>query len=132
MIKLIYGAKGSGKTKQIIDAANNDIGLTKGSVVFMGDIKYMPQINTQVRFFNALEYKINNKDQLIGFVKGVLAGNFDITEFYIDGISRITGVQPEEMQDVFETFDYLSMQDDVDFTVTVSTDTLPEYLKKYI
>lgn len=132
MITLIYGPKGSGKTKKILDAANDTVGKTKGSVVFMGDSKYAIQLNTQVRFFNAKEYRLGGTEQTIGFVKGVLAGNFDITEFFIDGAHRITGATAEELKPFFDELEYLSMQDDVDFTVSLSTGTLPAYLQKYV
>ena len=37
MIHLIYGAKGSGKTKRIIDMANASIDTTTGDIVFITD-----------------------------------------------------------------------------------------------
>ena len=36
------------------------------------------------------EYGVVGADMLYGFVAGVLAGNYDITELFLDGILRIT------------------------------------------
>ena len=37
MINIIYGVKGSGKTKRIIDTANDRARTTKGSVIYVTD-----------------------------------------------------------------------------------------------
>ena len=37
MIKIIYGAKGSGKTKNIIDTANAAVADAKGHLIFITD-----------------------------------------------------------------------------------------------
>ena len=39
MIKVIYGAKGTGKTKMMIDAANATVPEAKGHMIFITDSK---------------------------------------------------------------------------------------------
>ena len=39
MIKIIYGAKGTGKTKMMIDAANEAVKVAKGHLIFITDSK---------------------------------------------------------------------------------------------
>ena len=42
MVKIVYGAKGSGKTKRIIDMANESIESAAGNIVFITDTnRYM-------------------------------------------------------------------------------------------
>ena len=132
MITLIYGPKGSGKTKKIIDSANLATEQTKGNVVFIGDSKYSAQLNNKIRFFNCVEYHVSGKPMTVGFIKGILAGNYDITEFYIDGLHRITGFSAIDLRDVFDEIEYLSTQENVNFTIALSTDVLPQYLNRYI
>ena len=132
MITLIYGPKGSGKTKKIIDSANLATEQTKGNVVFIGDSKYSAQLNNKIRFFNCVEYHVSGKPMTVGFIKGILAGNYDITEFFIDGLHRITGFSAIDLRDVFDEIEYLSTQENVNFTIALSTDVLPQYLNKYI
>ena len=101
-------------------------------VVFIGDSKYSAQLNNKIRFFNCVEYHVSGKPMTVGFIKGILAGNYDITEFYIDGLHRITGFSAIDLRDVFDEIEYLSTQENVNFTIALSTDVLPQYLNKYI
>lgn len=90
MIKLIVGAKGSGKTKTMIDMINNATKTTSGNIVVIEkSMKLTTEINHAARLLDADEYDINGADMLYGFVAGVLAGNYDITELFIDGILKI-------------------------------------------
>lgn len=89
MIKLIVGAKGSGKTKTMIDMINNATKTTSGNIVVIEkSMKLTTEINHAARLLDADEYDINGADMLYGFVAGVLAGNYDITELFIDGILK--------------------------------------------
>ena len=54
MIQLVFGEKGSGKTKKILEIANQAAEQAKGSVVFIDeDDRYMYDLNLSVRFINA-------------------------------------------------------------------------------
>ena len=68
----------------------------------------------------------------MAFIKGMLAANSDNTSFYIDGISRFIGKKPEELEQVMTELDEISTKYDVDLTLTISTDTLPKFMMKYV
>ena len=86
MIKIIYGSKGTGKTKRIIDAANSSISKELGDIVFITDTsRYIREIKYQIRFTNTKECKIASEDGLLGFIQGMLEANYDIRLFFIDG-----------------------------------------------
>lgn len=54
MIQIIFGKRGSGKTKRIIDMANASVGEQKGSVLFIDDdSRYMYDLKHQIRFIDA-------------------------------------------------------------------------------
>lgn len=90
MVKIVYGAKGSGKTKRIIDMANESIESAAGNIVFITDTnRYMFDVKYQIRALNVTEHKIFDEEALIGFIKGLIAGNHDISLIYIDGAHRI-------------------------------------------
>lgn len=129
MISVIYGAKGSGKTKRIIDATNAAGEKSDGKVIFIADNGQSLGIHAGVRFINLNEYNIKNEDQFLGFLKGMLATDFDIQHVFIDGLSRLLGKQPEDLKNVFDAF--AAESDKVDFVVTVSAETLPKFLKPY-
>ena len=74
MIKIIYGSKGEGKTKKLIEAANGNAGGAKGLSVFITDTKrYMYDLAREVRFIDVKDWAIAGEDALCGFVKGIAA-----------------------------------------------------------
>lgn len=85
MVELIYGAKGTGKTQRIIEKANARVGEAKGNVVFITPIdKYSLDISNSIRFVVTAEYGIEKACALKSFIKGMIAGNSDICDFFID------------------------------------------------
>ncbi len=139
MIQLITGAKGSGKTKRIIDMANDNVDVAKGDIVFVTDTdRYMYSIRYQVRVINTAVLKYDGEqnvreDALIGFIKGILAGNHDIESFYIDGAHRMLGRTVQEMEDFFTDIYKVAKETETTFYLTVSEneENFPEFLKKY-
>lgn len=135
MIKIIYGPKGTGKTKQLIKAANADAQDAKGLSVFITDNKRcMYDLARAVRFIDVQDYVIAGEDALCGFVKGVAACNSDHEFIYIDGISRITGKPIGELAEIFYMLDKVSSENDIIITVTCSCEEaeLPDFVKKYL
>lgn len=69
MIKIICGAKGSGKTKKIIEAANEAVVGAKGHLIFITDTKrYMYDLKREVRFIDVTDYNVAGEEALCGFV----------------------------------------------------------------
>ena len=106
MIKVIYGAKGTGKTKMMIDAANAAVKDAKGHLIFITDSKRgMYDLEREVRFIDTSEYDIAGEAALCGFIKGVIAGNNDNEYVYIDGVVRIAGKPVQELAAFFYMLD---------------------------
>lgn len=136
MIKIIYGAKGTGKTKRIIDLANENVSIQKGDVVFLAATsRYRMEIKSKIRFIDVKDIGINTKDGLIGFIKGIVNGNYDIETIYIDGAYKmmLTTIGSDDMAEFFMAIDNLASQG-VKFVITISCDrdNLPEFIAKYI
>ena len=90
MIKLIVGTKGSGKTKAMIDMINDSVKTSKGNVVVVEKgMKLTYEVPNAARLIDLDEYKIAGGEMLYGFVAGLLASNYDITDLYIDGILKV-------------------------------------------
>jgi hypothetical protein len=133
MINIIVGSKGTGKTKMILDAANNAVEVSKGDCVFLTtSARYGVELKPQLKVIDATEENICNKDAAIGFIKGMLASNYDIEYFFIDGFYKILGA-PVNSKESEEFFAALEKYTDVKFTVTVSCDKadLPAFIAKY-
>ena len=135
MIKVIYGAKGTGKTKQMIDAANAAVAKAKGHLIYITDSKrYMYDLEREVRFIDTSEYDIAGEAALCGFVKGVIAGNHDNEYVFIDGVVRIAGKPVQEMAAFFYMLDKVSKTNNLVITVCVSAakEELPDFVSKYL
>ncbi len=135
MIKVIYGAKGTGKTKMMIDAANEAVKEAKGHLIFLTDSKRgMYDLEREVRFIDTSEYDIAGESALCGFVKGVIAGNHDNEYIFIDGVVRIAGKPVQELAGFFYMLDKVAKNDDLVVTVSVSAtkEELPDFVAKYL
>lgn len=135
MIKIITGAKGAGKTKLLIDAANKDAATAKGVSAFITDTKrYMYDLAREVRFIDVTDYNIAGEDALCGFIKGVAAGNHDYEYIYIDGIARIAGKELKDMAGIFYMLDKLAADNNIVMTITCScpVEELPDFIAKYV
>lgn len=135
MIKIIYGPKGTGKTKQLIDVANSNAQDAKGLSVFITDNKRcMYDLHRSVRFIDAADYQVAGEEALCGFVKGVAACNSDHEYIYVDGVARITGKPISELAGIFYMLDKVAGENDITIYITCSCEEseLPEFVKKYL
>ena len=135
MIKVIYGAKGTGKTKLMIDAANAAVEEAKGHLIFITDSKRgMYDLEREVRFIDTSEYDIAGEAALCGFIKGVIAGNNDNEYVYIDGVVRIAGKPIAELATFFFMLEKVAAQNNITVVVTVTAtkEELPDFVAKYV
>ena len=134
MIQVIHGLKGSGKTKRIIDLANESIKDQKGDVVFVDDDnRYMFDLRHEVRFVNAGEYGMVGPEMFFGFLCGMLAQNFDVTTVFIDAFLKLVHVKPDETEWFFSKLEALGDSRNILFVLSVSCDDedAPEYIRKH-
>ena len=69
---------------------------------------------------------------LVGFIAGILAGNYDIVEVYLDGVLKLGNHDLDGLGKLLDELNVLA-GDGVKVVVTVSADmdVLPESVKKY-
>lgn len=134
MINLIIGGKGSGKTKKMITAINESAKTTPGNIVCIEkSMKLTYDLDHAARLIDVDEYKVMGYDALYGFVAGILAGNYDIVEIFIDGILKLGEHDIDGLGALLDKFAALTGEG-VKLTITVSADEaqLPESVKKYL
>ena len=134
-MKIFYGPKGSGKTKAIIDCANNVLADAKGHVIFVTDTKrYTHDIDLKIRLLDVSDFDVKCEDGFRGFIKGLVAANGDNEYIYIDGISRITGKALAELSNIFAAMEKLEKDYGVKFVLTCSAakEDLPDFVIKYV
>ena len=123
MIKVIMGLKGSGKTKQMIDSINEAVSTVRGDVVCIEYGKKLTyDVNYRVRLVDSKEYGINNLDMLKGFLSGLHAGNFDITNVYIDNLYKTIGADRAEGEAFVAWCADFAKANNMEITITISDD----------
>lgn len=135
MISLIYGSKGSGKTKQLIERANNSLDKAKGEIVYITENnQYTREIKNAIRYVDCSSVGIKNQGEFVAFINGMLAANHDIEHIFVDALKRITRSQLVDMKDMFDSFRAISNETGCDFTFTISADLqdIPDFIAKYI
>lgn len=134
MIQIIHGKKGSGKTKRILDMANNAIKEHKGDVIFVDDDnRYMFDLRHEVRFVNAGEYGSDSPEMFFGFLCGMLAQNFDISVIFVDAFMKLVKTEAENTENFFQRLEAMSEKHNVNFVFSVNVDdaVASEFMKKY-
>ncbi len=134
MIKLITGKKGSGKTKVLIDMINDSVKTTNGDLVCIekGD-SLRRSISYKVRWCDSDYFNVNSFDSFYGFIAGMLAGNYDIKEIFIDGIFKIAGNDADELGVLLDKLAKLTNDEtSIVFTISADKSELPESVAKFI
>ena len=135
MIQVIMGLKGSGKTKKLIDSINAAVAGAQGDVVCIEYGKKLTyDVNYRVRLVDSKEYGISNLDMLKGFLSGLHAGNFDITNVYIDNLYKTIGADRANGEAFILWAAAFAEANNMNITVTVSDDPAgaSEEVKKYL
>ena len=135
MIKAIIGTKGTGKTKVLIDNVNAAAKVAEGNVVFISNntSQNMYDITSKVRMADTSDFEIASWNEFFGFICGIISGNFDITNVFVDGTLKIGG-DLDGFDAFLEKIDALGKKYDINFELSVSVDkdAAPEYIKKYV
>ena len=100
MITLIIGNKGSGKTKRLIQLANEAVEKSNGNVVVIEKgAKLTYDVSHKARLIDIEQYNVSGFDAFYGFLSGICAGNYDVTDIFVDSTLKITGRDFEALAD---------------------------------
>ena len=135
MVQLIVGKKGKGKTKQLLDKVNSEVKDISGSIVYLDkSTKHMYELNNKVSLIDVSRYMIENADEFLGFVCGIISQDHDLEQMYFDSFLKIAVLEGKDISAVIEKLDKMSDFFQVDFILSVSMDEseLPEAVKDKI
>lgn len=135
MIHVIMGLKGSGKTKKLIDAIHGAVAEARGDVVCIEyGRKLTYDVTYKVRLVDSQEYGIKGTDMLKGFLSGLHAGNFDITDVFIDNLYKTIGTDLAAAEDFVAWCAKFAADNSMEITMTISEDpaNVSEAMKQYI
>ncbi len=132
MIKLIIGEKGKGKTKILLEKANTEIKSVEGNVVYLDKNKqHMYELNNKVRLIDVTGFLLDNTDQFLGFLSGIISQDSDLEQVYLDSFLTIANTDAASIQAALDKINDLSKTFNIDFFISasVTADQVPEYYK---
>ena len=122
MVNLLTGQKGSGKTQQMIEAANLKAKECDGNVVFIKNSHSDTySVSFDIRAICMADYpSIRNIDDYTGFLYGMISANSDIQVIFIDAILKQTDIELENIPRFIDRLDNISKRHNVEFFVSIS------------
>lgn len=131
MVTLIIGKKGTGKTKKLISLANEAFATSSGNVVVIEKgAKLTYDVTHKARLIDTDQYGIEGYQMLFGFISGICAGNYDVTDVLVDSTFKICGKDFTALSDLLTKLNALAGTSDTKITLLISADEseLPEGL----
>jgi len=135
MIHVIMGLKGSGKTKKLIDAIHAAVAEAHGDVVCIEYGKKLTyDVTYKVRLVDSKEYGIKSPEMLKGFLSGLHAGNFDITNVFIDNLYKTIGDDKAAGEEFVIWCAKFAAENNMEITISITEDPAEasDVMKQYI
>ena len=123
MVTLIIGKKGTGKTKKLINLANEAVEASNGNVVVIEKgSKLTYDVTHKARLIDTEQYSITGYEAFFGFLSGLCAGNYDVTDVLVDSTFKIGGQDYAAFSAFIEKINVLAAKTETKFTFLVSAD----------
>ncbi len=124
MVKLLVGHKGTGKTKMMIEMANDEVEKSNGSVIFINkNSRLMYDLKYRIRVVCMEDYEhITNSDEYIGFIYGIISSDHDIETIYIDSILKHADFSLGDLPEFLQRLTNISKNYGMDFVVSLSAE----------
>ncbi len=123
MIQLIVGNKGKGKTKYLLEKVNTEVLTANGNIVYLDkSTKHMFELNNKVRLIDVNDFLIDNCDQFIGFVLGIISQDHDLEQVYFDSFLDIAKLNEADLEEALNKFEKISEKYNINFVMSISVD----------
>lgn len=134
MIKVLFGVRGEGMSRELCDMANERIREAKGSIVFIDkDDKHMYDLDSGIRLIDASEYHIEGPKMFSGFISGIGAQDHDLEAIYVCSFVKLVRHSVDSLEGLFGFFEDFSERTGADFIIEMNTDeACPDYMRKYL
>lgn len=135
MIQVIYGTRGSGNSKKILECANSYAKDASGTIVFIdNDKSLMLDLDRNIRYIDATEYEITGPKFLTGFLFGIAAQDFDLQYIFVDSFVALVKHSLFMLEDMFVKLENFTDSRNITLVISISSEEsdLPAFIKKYI
>jgi hypothetical protein len=88
----------------------------------------------KIRFVNIADYPVTKPSELIGFICGIIAQDYDVEGIFIDGLTYILKNKPDELEGFFKDLEFISDKFKANFHISINSAgmAMPEFIKKYV
>ena len=124
MVYLVTGPRGSGKTQQMIDLANEKVKTSNGNVVFIKKShKDTYTVDFNIRVIRMADYPdVLTLEEFVGFLYGMAAGNHDSEAVFIDSVLKQANITLESLAAFLHKLNKISTENNIDFYLSISAD----------
>ena len=124
MVYLVTGPRGSGKTQQMIDLANEKVKTSNGNVVFIKKShKDTYTVDFNIRVIRMADYPdVLTLEEFVGFLYGMAAGNHDIEAVFIDSVLKQANITLESLAAFLHKLNKISTENNIDFYLSICAD----------
>ena len=136
MIKVIVGSKGSGKTARLVDDLNAEAMSDATNVVCIERGRRLDRlVKYQIRLVDISDYPVSGFPELLAFIAGISAKDYDLTHVYIDSIFKIANdtsmINLEKFLAELEAFSETNSFS-VMIILSAEPEALPESVRRFI
>lgn len=134
MIHVFCNKRGSGKTKALINLANEKVLDSKGHVVYIDDDKRpLLELDRRIRFINTSDFDLNREESFYGFLCGIISEDYDVDTIFIDGLLNIVDMDIKDAAHLFYSLEKLTNSSNINFYININgEEEVPEFMKKYV
>lgn len=123
MVELIVGRKGKGKTKVLLDRVNSAVKEVNGSIVYLDkNTKHMFELSNRVRLIDCSVYPINNADEFVGFICGIISQDHDLEQIYLDSFLTTAKIKDHDVLNTLRQLDAIGEKFEVKFIISMGLD----------
>ena len=123
MIQLIAGRQGAGKTKSLIDMANNLVKTNDGHIVYVdADQSQIFRLDYAIRLIQVAEYPLETSSEFFVFVCGILSQDYDINTVFIDGLLKNAKIDIAQIETLLDKVNDVAEKYSIHFIISMCCD----------
>ena len=123
MVQLIIGNKGRGKTRYLLEKVNSEVKDILGNICYLDkSSKHMFELNNRVRLINVSDFAIENTDEFIGFICGIISQDHDLEQMYFDSFLKIAHLEGQDITAAIKRIQKIGDMFGVSFIISIAMD----------
>lgn len=135
MVQIIAGERGRGKTKQLLEKANEMVHNAQGNMVYIDkSSQNMYGLHKSIRLINMAEYEIDSPDAFRGFIYGIISQDYDLETIFLDSFLKLANLEGQEITSIIDDLEKIGNKKNITFVLSISmkVEDLPANAKNLV